>query len=132
MSEKRFAGLTIEQLNSAGAAAGTDAVSQAHAAGLAAPGMTNLRLASGEERKVLTRLHPDGTLEIVEECLRFDAKNSALGARRRPEKFDIQAILGEHSIESASSIYAMAKTVPQKISEQGISKKSKPAGSGRS
>ena len=28
--------------------------------------MTRLRLASGEELKVLTRLHPDGTLEIAD------------------------------------------------------------------
>jgi hypothetical protein len=67
MSEKRFAGLTVEQLNAAGAAAGADAVSRAHSAGLPSPGMTKLRLASGEELKVLTRLHPDGTLEIADQ-----------------------------------------------------------------
>jgi hypothetical protein len=81
MSDKRFAGLTIEQLNAAGAAAGADAVSKAHATGLAAPGMTNLRLASGDELKVLTRLHPDGTLEIVDDRICFfsvnDFKNDA-------------------------------------------------------
>jgi hypothetical protein len=67
MKEKRFAGLTVEQLNAAGAAAGADAVSRAHDAGLPSPGMTKLRLASGEELKVLTRLHPDGTLEIADQ-----------------------------------------------------------------
>ena len=66
MSKQTFAGLTLEELNAAGAAAGAEAVRSAHEAGLASPGMTKLRLASGEELKVLTRLHPDGTLEIAD------------------------------------------------------------------
>jgi hypothetical protein len=66
MSKQTFAGLTLDQLNEAGAAAGSDALKSAHQAGLASPGMTKLRLASGEEIKVLTRLHPDGTLEIAD------------------------------------------------------------------
>jgi hypothetical protein len=77
MNEKRFAGLTVEQLNAAGAAAGADAVSRAHAAGLPSPGMTKLRLESGKELKVLTRLHPDGTLEIVDERIAIRAQTAS-------------------------------------------------------
>jgi hypothetical protein len=73
---KTFAGLTIEELNAAGAAAGAEALAKTHAAGLPAAGMTRLRFMSGEEAQVLTYLHPDGRLEIADARVHFNQKPS--------------------------------------------------------
>jgi hypothetical protein len=123
MSEKRFAGLSIEQLNAAGAAAGAEAVSRAHSAGLASPGMTNIRLASGEEVKVLTSLHPDGTLEIMDDRIRTFSKK---------EMPTISMSMNKPTAIGASSVFAMARTSPSKANEGVNVKRSKPTGTGRS
>lgn len=73
---KTFAGLTIEELDAAGAAAGAEALAKAHAAGLPAAGMTRLKFTSGEEAQVLTYLHPDGRLEIADERVHFKQRST--------------------------------------------------------
>jgi hypothetical protein len=70
---KTFANLTLGELNSIGAEAGAEALRKAHAAGLAVPGMSRIRLSSGQDLKVLTSLHPDGTLEIHDPRVAFFA-----------------------------------------------------------
>jgi hypothetical protein len=70
---KTFADLTLDELNSIGAEAGAEALRKAHAAGLAVPGMSRIRLSSGHDLNVLTSLHPDGTLEIHDPRVAFFA-----------------------------------------------------------
>jgi hypothetical protein len=70
---KTFADLTLDELNSIGAEAGAEALRKAHAAGLAVPGMSRIRLSSGQDLKVLTSRHPDGTLEIHDPRVAFFA-----------------------------------------------------------
>jgi hypothetical protein len=67
--KQTFAGLTIEELNAAGAAAGAEAVAKAHAAGVAVSGLTRFKFASGIETDALTLVHPNGTVEIIDDSV---------------------------------------------------------------
>jgi len=71
MSERTFAGLTLDELAVAGAEAGRRAVEEAHAAGVATVGMVKLPMADGQEAELMCWTHPDGTIEVRDERLRF-------------------------------------------------------------
>jgi hypothetical protein len=102
---KTFADLTLDELNSIGAEAGAEALRKAHAAGLAIPGMSRIRLLSGQDLNVLTSLHPDGTLEILDPRVAFfPAKTGKVEPLPLDERLQPHAILRGNNNEPPKSV----------------------------